>query len=127
MTFLHIKTDGLYDVLGSIIVQTDTPILDKEIPVLYTGGKDGQRLLFGRKPTEFFDAARFRPVGPIELIGDKVQKTQGYPFPGEVRSVFWTRSGQRRYVVEATGQDYAGMLHIFNREQLSFATDRVSL
>lgn len=51
-------------------------------------------------------------------IGTAVAKTNGYPFPGEVRSTFTTRHGQRRYVVEATGKDYAGMLHIFNEQQL---------
>lgn len=51
-------------------------------------------------------------------IGDKVRKPKGYPFPGEVRAVFLTKSGKLRYVVEATGEDYEGMLHIFSPEQI---------
>lgn len=43
----------------------------------------------------------------------------GYRFPGEVRAVFRTKLGAVRYVVEATGKDYAGMLHIFNGDQLA--------
>lgn len=50
--------------------------------------------------------------------GDRVEKTSGYPFPGEVRAVFTTRAGATRYVVEATGPAYAGMLNIFNGDQL---------
>jgi hypothetical protein len=52
-------------------------------------------------------------------VGDAVRKTRGYPFPGEVRSVFYTKAGLVRYVVEATGADYAGMLHIFDASQLA--------
>ncbi len=51
-------------------------------------------------------------------IGDRVTKSAGYAFPGEIRSVFTNRAGLIRYVVEATGVDYAGMLHIFNGDQL---------
>jgi hypothetical protein len=54
-------------------------------------------------------------------VGDQVVKASGYPFPGEVRSVFTTKAGAVRYVVEATGPDYAGMLHIFNGDQLRLA------
>jgi len=52
-------------------------------------------------------------------VGHQVRKTSGYPFPGEVRSVFKTRAGLVRYVIEATGEDYAGMLHIFSPGQLA--------
>lgn len=52
-------------------------------------------------------------------VGTHVIKTSGYPFPGEVRSVFRTKSGAVRFVVEATGEEYAGMLHIFNADQIS--------
>lgn len=52
-------------------------------------------------------------------VGGRVVKVDGYPFPGEVRSVFVTRAGAVRYVVEATGADYAGMLHIFSPRQLA--------
>jgi len=54
-------------------------------------------------------------------VGTAVVKSTGYPFPGEVRSVFTNRAGEVRYVVEATGRDYGGMLHIFNGEQLRAA------
>jgi GH25 family lysozyme M1 (1,4-beta-N-acetylmuramidase) len=50
--------------------------------------------------------------------GEAVKKITGYPYPGEVRAVFQTKAGETRYVVEATGADYAGMLHIFSGEQL---------
>jgi len=52
-------------------------------------------------------------------VGHQVVKTKGYPFPGEVRAVFKTRAGFVRYVVEATGEDYRGMLHIFDATQLA--------
>ena len=52
-------------------------------------------------------------------VGSLVHKVSGYPFPGEVRCVFRTRRGKLRYVVEATGREYAGMLHIFSPEQIA--------
>lgn len=51
-------------------------------------------------------------------IGDQVTKTSGYPYPGEIRAIFTTKVGLTRYVVEAVGGGYQGMLHIFNGEQL---------
>lgn len=51
-------------------------------------------------------------------VGATVRKVTGYPYPGEVRAAFKTKAGETRYVVEATGADYAGMLHIFSGEQL---------
>lgn len=51
-------------------------------------------------------------------VGTAVAKVGGYPFPGTVVSAFHTLSGQERFVVEATGEDYRGMLHIFNGGQL---------
>lgn len=51
-------------------------------------------------------------------IGDNVRKVLGYPYPGEVRAVFTNRAGEVRYVVEATGDDYGGMLHIFDGDRL---------
>lgn len=53
------------------------------------------------------------------VVGKPVIKVDGYPFPGEVRAVFVTKTGAVRYVVEATGADYAGMLHIFSPRQLA--------
>lgn len=52
-------------------------------------------------------------------VGDSVVKTSGYPFPGECRAVFTNRAGEIRYVIEATGDDYAGMLHIFSPSQIA--------
>lgn len=51
-------------------------------------------------------------------IGQTVNKKTGYKYPGIVVSVFDTTIGATRYVVEATGQEYSGMLHIFNEDQL---------
>lgn len=50
------------------------------------------------------------------VIGRQVEKTEGYSFPGEIRSVFTNKAGQVRYVVESTV--LPGMLHIFNGEQI---------
>ncbi len=49
-------------------------------------------------------------------VGSKVFKPQGYPYPGEVRSVFTNRAGDVRYVVES--ELAPGMLHIFSGNQL---------
>ena len=54
-------------------------------------------------------------------IGDLVQKASGYEYPGIVVSVFTTRQGKLRYVVEHLHS--VGMLHIFNEEQLNFESD----
>lgn len=56
--------------------------------------------------------------GPKFSIGDSVKKVKGYPYPGVIMAVFRTRALEWRYVVEATGEDYKGMLHIFNGDQL---------
>jgi hypothetical protein len=53
-------------------------------------------------------------------LGKKVNKVSGYRYPGEVVAVFNNKAGETRFVVEATGEEYAGMLHIFNQNQLSF-------
>lgn len=50
--------------------------------------------------------------------GDRVKKVKGYKFPGIVVSVFRTMKYEERYVVEATGDEYKGILHIFNADQL---------
>jgi hypothetical protein len=49
-------------------------------------------------------------------IGDKVYKRSGYEYPGYVVSVFVTRSGHTRIVVEHA--TIVGLLHIFNPEQM---------
>jgi hypothetical protein len=51
-------------------------------------------------------------------VGTPVVKHIGYPFPGEIRAAFTNRAGELRYVVEATGAGYLGMLHIFAPNQL---------
>ena len=51
-------------------------------------------------------------------VGDLVRKRAGYEYPGVVVSVFTTRAGAVRYVVEADHPAFAGMLHIFSEEQL---------
>lgn len=55
---------------------------------------------------------------PQLQVGQKVRKLSGYPFPGVVRSVFQTKAGEWRVVVEATGLSYQGMLHIFSLAQI---------
>lgn len=59
-------------------------------------------------------------MNPEEVIpfkvGDKVNKSKGYKFPGTVVSVFKTTVGELRYVVE---MDEYHLLHIFNHSQLT--------
>lgn len=51
-------------------------------------------------------------------VGDRVKKRTGYEYPGFIVSVFTNRAGAVRYVVEADHPAFAGMLHIFNGDQL---------
>lgn len=51
-------------------------------------------------------------------IGDKVEKATGYKWPGVVVSVFNTRKGKERVVVECTVPEVAGALHIYSPDQL---------
>ena len=51
-------------------------------------------------------------------VGDLVRKRAGYEYPGIIVSVFTTRAGAVRYVVEADHPGFAGTLHIFNGDQL---------
>jgi hypothetical protein len=51
-------------------------------------------------------------------VGDRVHKPHGYAYPGVVVSVFTTRAGMVRYVVEADHPAFIGMLHIFSEDQL---------
>lgn len=56
---------------------------------------------------------KFRP-------GDKVEKLQGYHYPGVVVAAFHVPSnGKERVVVEADHPNFLGMLHIFSPEQLT--------
>lgn len=56
-------------------------------------------------------------------VGDKVYKTKGYSFKGEIRAVFTTISGDVRVVAELTTENGLGMLHIFNESQLELRND----
>ena len=51
-------------------------------------------------------------------IGDKVQKTKGYRWPGVVVAMFETLAGKTRIVVECTVPEVAGALHIYSPEQI---------
>lgn len=51
-------------------------------------------------------------------VGDHVEKVSGYKFPGTVVAVFRNLKGEDRYVVECTVPEVAGILHIYNRNQL---------
>ena len=51
-------------------------------------------------------------------LGENVKKSHGYPFPGVVVARFRNSKGHERYVIEATGRNYTGMLHIFGPHQL---------
>jgi hypothetical protein len=65
--------------------------------------------------------AQFK-VGYMEAqfkVGDRVEKTSGYKWPGVVVSVFETLTGERRVVVECTVAQIAGALHIYNEKQLT--------
>jgi hypothetical protein len=66
-------------------------------------------------PQALEDIRKWAIGEPKFKVGDAVYKPKGYKFPGEVRSVFTTKEGNVRYVVEM--KDY-GLLHIFNEGQL---------
>jgi hypothetical protein len=51
-------------------------------------------------------------------VGDKVEKREGYRWPGEVRAIFETRSMQTRVVVECSAKGVEGALHIYRPERL---------
>lgn len=51
-------------------------------------------------------------------IGDTVQKTRGYKWPGVIVADFTTLDGKRRLVVECTVPEVAGALHIYSPEQI---------
>lgn len=56
-------------------------------------------------------------------IGDKVQKTKGYRWPGIIVSIFETTKGQVRCVVECTVPEVSGALHIYNMEQVELVEE----
>ena len=52
-------------------------------------------------------------------IGDKVEKINGYKYPGVIVAKFYKfNSLEERFVVECTESAVSGMLHIFNGSQL---------
>lgn len=51
-------------------------------------------------------------------IGDHVEKTSGYRWPGIVVASFLTIDKKRRYVVECTVPEVKGALHIYSGDQL---------
>jgi len=55
---------------------------------------------------------------PKFKIEDKVEKVNGYKWPGVVVSVFTTLEGKVRYVVECTVPEVAGALHIYSEAQI---------
>lgn len=60
-------------------------------------------------------------TGVVLKVGDKVQKVGGdYRYPGQIVAIFRKggSEGPYRVVVESTGTDTRGMLHIFNPAQL---------
>jgi hypothetical protein len=77
--------------------------------------------MFADAPANVIMPAEFLAALPPRLfeVGETVRKTTGYPFPGEIRCRFTTKAGKVRYVVEATGADYEGMLHIFEGDRLA--------
>lgn len=52
-------------------------------------------------------------------VGDKVEKSSGYKWPGEVVAVFRTIKGEERIVVECTVPEVAGALHIYSPSQIA--------
>lgn len=93
--------------------------LDQPVDGNRFNGPAGQLLKWLNPAVPVVVPPKPEPVPGDLKEGDLVTKPVGYPYPGEVRAVFQTKAGETRYVVEATGKDYAGMLHIFNREQLA--------
>lgn len=56
-------------------------------------------------------------------VGSRVRKVGGsYQANGTIRAAFKTRNGQQRYVFDF--DEPAGMLHIFNHEQLEHIRNR---
>jgi hypothetical protein len=56
-------------------------------------------------------------------VGDKVEKIKGYRWPGEIVSVFTTKRGETRVVVECTHPVVSGALHVYAPEQLRLMDD----
>lgn len=70
----------------------------------------------------YFHAMMFL-VGKTKFrIGDPVCKPQGYSYPGIVKGIFFTSTGDIRYVVELDVEEAGGLFHIFNEQQLDHRT-----
>lgn len=68
---------------------------------------------------EFGRAPEAPAVVPFRFhLGQKVQKRNGYRYPGFIDSRYRTRAGLIRYDVEADHPDFEGMIHIFAEDQL---------
>lgn len=65
--WMHAKRGSVYQEVGTLIVQTDTPVVDNDELVLYRDNRSGR--WFGRLPEEFRDG-RFLPVVQAEAIED---------------------------------------------------------
>ena len=68
--------------------------------------------------SDAFDKALLRRAMKGDYLGQRVQKAEGYPFPGIVVADFVTLEGQRRVVVQCTAPAVYGCLHVFNLSQL---------
>jgi hypothetical protein len=51
-------------------------------------------------------------------VGDRVEKLEGYKWPGIVVAIFTNTNHERRVVVECDAEAVAGALHIYSPEQL---------
>ena len=95
-------------------------LLDKENPIQGPGvelPRDLNNFGLGDKiGTSLAVITNFK-IQPFR-VGDLVKKSAGYEYPGIIVSVFTTRAGAVRYVVEADHPAFVGMLHIFNGDQL---------
>ena len=70
-------------------------------------------------PNPFFPWTSALPEPSFAFrVGDRVEKASGYKWPGVVVSVFRTRAGHERIVVECTVPEVAGALHIYSPSQL---------
>ena len=75
--------------------------------------------IYAEKLQEIFKVIQGAKLpGQDFAMGDRVEKVDGYLFPGIVKSAFKNEAGQWRYVVECTVPETKGMLHIYNAKQL---------
>ena len=77
--------------------------------------------IYVEKLKEYMLPFNYRHPGQAFAKGDRVRKVKGYKFPGVVVAAFTTLEGNWRYVVQCTADEVAGMLHIYNGEQLEAA------